>query len=273
MKRRVITLVDLSENFEHVLKFCSDFALATDAALHLIYQIPGLMPAMTDGSSRQSILDAEKNDAQIRLQSLTRRTVATIVERKIHITEKNIGLFLKENMHPDTTDLVVLGMKKTTFLKKWLTGTIITRLIEHLNCSLLALPLEMEPFIPNTLLVSVSNKYPLHVDAMMSLTEQLKMAGTDQLIFVSVAQNQKDVAAAEAFIQPLLETFAPVMASRMEIYIESQPLEALKARKEEHPASFMVVQKGSRSLTDQLFREFFIDELVHDGQIPVIILP
>lgn len=35
----------------------------------------------------------------------------------------------------------------------------------------------------------------------------------------------------------------------------------------------LVVQKGSRLLTDQLFRQFLINELVYEGQTPLIVLP
>ena len=35
----------------------------------------------------------------------------------------------------------------------------------------------------------------------------------------------------------------------------------------------LIVQKGSRLLTDQLFRRFLINELVYEGQTPLIVLP
>lgn len=35
----------------------------------------------------------------------------------------------------------------------------------------------------------------------------------------------------------------------------------------------LIVQKGSRMLTDQLFRKFVVNELVYEGKTPLIILP
>lgn len=35
----------------------------------------------------------------------------------------------------------------------------------------------------------------------------------------------------------------------------------------------LVVQKGSRLFSDHLFRKFMINELVYEGQTPMIVLP
>jgi len=36
---------------------------------------------------------------------------------------------------------------------------------------------------------------------------------------------------------------------------------------------FIVVQRASRMLLDQIFRKFLINDLVYEGNIPLVILP
>jgi len=57
------------------------------------------------------------------------------------------------------------------------------------------------------------------------------------------------------------------------IYEGNNPFEDIKKVINNKIDELLIVQKGSRLLTDQLFRRFLINELVYEGQTPMIVLP
>ncbi|MNE57231.1 hypothetical protein D3C80_1521830 [compost metagenome] len=57
------------------------------------------------------------------------------------------------------------------------------------------------------------------------------------------------------------------------IYEGNNPFDDIKKIINNKNDEMLIVQKGSRHLTDQLFRKFLINELVYEGQTPLIVLP
>src|SRR5690606_10811382 len=67
--------------------------------------------------------------------------------------------------------------------------------------------------------------------------------------------------------------FADRFDTNFEIYEGSNPFEDIKILINNKIDEILIVQKGSRFLNDQLFRRFLINELVYEGQTPLIVLP
>ncbi|MBK7426529.1 MAG: hypothetical protein IPI60_05615 [Saprospiraceae bacterium] len=78
----------------------------------------------------------------------------------------------------------------------------------------------------------------------------------------------------EKELERLTALFKDRFNTSFEIYEGSNPFEDIKKVINNKIDEILIVQKkGSRLLTDQLFRKFLINELVYDAQTPLIVLP
>jgi hypothetical protein len=57
------------------------------------------------------------------------------------------------------------------------------------------------------------------------------------------------------------------------IYEGNNPFNDIKKVINNNNGQMLIVQKGSRLLTDHFFRKFLINELVYEGQTPLVVLP
>lgn len=273
MRRKFFVLLDFSKGFETIIDFSAELASKSDNELHIVHQVPLLVPAMADNKGREQIIQAEKDDAVIKLKSLLRNIPDYSVRKYYHVTDRNIVLHLFEDLKPTPNDIVVVGIKKMSLLQKWLMGTTITKVIEYLTCPLIALPLGLKVYLPKTLLISSSIKYPINKPALRSMTQILHVAGAEKMFFTSVLEDDAEDAITPDYLEGLAAQFKDEISTDKEVYKGTNLLETLKSKADEHHQPIIVLQRGSRSLTDQLFRDFVIDELVHDAQTPLIVLP
>ncbi len=77
----------------------------------------------------------------------------------------------------------------------------------------------------------------------------------------------------EKHLNELKEMFSDKYNTSFAIYEGNNPFSDIKKVVNNKIDEMLIVQKGSRLLTDQLFRRFLINELVYEGQTPLIVLP
>ena len=85
--------------------------------------------------------------------------------------------------------------------------------------------------------------------------------------------SQKRANSVKKYLTDLTLFFADRFDTTFAIYEGSNPFSDIKKVINNKIDEILIVQKGSRLLTDQLFRKFLINELVYEGQTPLIILP
>jgi len=88
-----------------------------------------------------------------------------------------------------------------------------------------------------------------------------------------LAKPNEDTTLIKEKLQTLSETYADRFTTNFAIYEANNRLDGIKGVINNKIDEILIVQKGSRILTDQLFSRFLINELVYEGQTPLIVLP
>ena len=134
------------------------------------------------------------------------------------------------------------------------------------------MPKEIATFSHNRIFVAVSGKYPLNLLALNNFFNFIDSQNTSITFFSLTKPNEKtkDI---EKYLADLTLLFADRFDTTFTIYEGNNPFADIKKVINNKIDEILIVQKGSRLLTDQLFRKFLINELIYEGQTPLIILP
>lgn len=122
----------------------------------------------------------------------------------------------------------------------------------------------------NKLWVGVNPEYPLNKDqlgrVLTAMQTQIK-----QLEFFTILKEDEEATKAEDYLSGLRAEYA-VHEPTIQLYKGDNAFDMLKKRVELTENSFLVLQQGSRSLSEKLFRKFMINELIYSAKTPLIVL-
>lgn len=93
------------------------------------------------------------------------------------------------------------------------------------------------------------------------------------ITFFYLAKLKEDTAGIEVLLNDLAKLFAERYETKTAIYKGRNRISEIKKVINNKEEELLIVQKGSRLLTDHIFRKFLINELVYEGQTPLIVLP
>jgi hypothetical protein len=273
MKTRLLTLLDLTEDPSVVLEFCNFFSKGDSAEVHLMHQVLGVVPALTDVRSRERILEEEKKDAYIKLQTLAKERFALSNYPYLEVTDENIVKFAKSKVSKHSLDFFVVGLKKSSLIKKLLFGTVATQLIDLAENPVLGLPLSGSSELPDYLIVSINYQNPVNLQSLQMAVDVFAERGLKEVLLVSSASDGEEFGTANSYLKTIQGSLKGPIKISAEIFISKDVLQELQHLLLVHEKSIIVVQRGSRNLLDHLFRRFLINDLVHDGQTPLLIIP
>lgn len=265
---RIIVLIDLSDDSENLLRFVFDFASLIKAEVVLVHQILGMVPAIADNESRNEIIRIEKADALASLKALAQS--CNLGVSKFIVSQQPLLHIVNELKSDDYTDWVFTGLKGTGFFKRILLGSTTLSLINDSDCLSVAIPVNKPLIVPRKLFVGVTHKYPINTQQFNKVLSTL-VGHIDSVEFFTFLHDS-DVENAELENLNRLESeFSDYNASVFLIKGEDK-FALLKQHIAASATPFLVLQQGSRTLEDLLFRKFMINELVYSAQIPLIIL-
>ena len=267
-KNRIITLIDFSDNSETLIKFSAEFSGIIDATVVFVHKVPGLSPAMADADIKKQIIELEKEEAQDQLKALTKKHFFR--DGEFLVSEKPILTILEELKNEHYFDWAFVGLQGKGLLKKIFLGSTTLNVIEGSELLTVAIPIQKEIFIPQKLIVAVYYKFPINIAQfnflLSNLSEQIK-----EIEFISVITENDDEDESIKYLLHLTLMYS-------EFHAEMNPFRGEDAFSEitDHMAVnsdvFLVVQQGSRTLSDRLFRKFLINDLVYSNSIPLIVL-
>ncbi|MEX0769657.1 MAG: hypothetical protein WD035_02935, partial [Balneolaceae bacterium] len=88
--------------------------------------------------------------------------------------------------------------------------------------------------------------------------------------FVSIDQSGDEE---DQHIKEYSNKFNGSIATSYKIFKSKNVFEEFKSYTAQKENSFLVLQKGGRSFKDVMLKRFFINRIIHDGSIPLIVLP
>lgn len=266
-KNRIILLIDFSKYTDILCKTALSFVDILNADVVLVHQVSAATPGMASIDSREKIVESAKQEAFYKLTLLSDNFDSSRVG--IRVSEKNILTILEDLADEEYFDWVFAGVKGTGILRKLFIGSTTINVIDNTHLLTVAIPLKEEVAIPRKLIMAVNYKYPFHHqqlhDVLKSLTGTL-----EQVEFVTVVKDEHQ-APYKAYLDEVLDMFKEYKPSSKTFESDdafSEIRDYIRGQKD----TYLVVQQGSRTFADTLFRKFMINELVFAGSIPLIVL-
>ncbi|ELR72045.1 hypothetical protein C900_01910 [Fulvivirga imtechensis AK7] len=272
MRRKLIVLIDFSSYSEPLVKFALNWANELDLDLVFVHQITAIVPAMTDNESRLQIVASEKNDALTRLRLLVQKYNSGKLMPQYQVTDKPLRFYLPHLLADRADDLIMAGLKGTGILKRVFLGSTVAKIIEELDYITVAMPGKISGLIPRHMTIAVNYRYPANENALTSLIG-LMLPSLVKIELISIVTSADDEAEVEAYLKKLQQRLPENITSAYHLYNGKDAFSMVKSHCVTQVDTVLVVQKGSRTLKDHLFRRFFVNELVYDGSIPLIVLP
>lgn len=272
MKKRFIILLDFSDYSGNLIKYACDWSRKINAELHLVHQSIVVAPAFTDNASREQIVLHTNEEALQKLSALAKALIPPTVKVSFSVSESNLQLTLLKLLSEPFDNLIFTGIKGTGLLKKIFLGSVALQVIENIKNIIVAIPKEIDTFSHENFFVAVTEKYTLNI---LELNKFLNFIDkeTSSITFFYLAKPNEKTQSIEIHLRNLCEMFAYKFNTNFAIYEGINPFEDIKKVINNQIDELLIVQKGSRLLTDQLFRKFLINELVYEGQTPLIVLP
>ncbi|HEY8401458.1 MAG TPA: universal stress protein [Cytophagaceae bacterium] len=279
-KTRLIALIDFSLYSHALIELASRWCEIANAELLLVHSTPVLVPAMASQNTKDEVFESEKKEIISKLSKLTGEKVPSAVKVDYLVTNKDLLDILPEIVNQnDYNDFLLVGVKGTGMLKKILIGSTATKIIEELNYPTIALPSKLCAtqdnkcnLLPEKLIVALSYKFPLNEAAFANFLTTYK-GSIKKVEFMSVIQSDETEEMAGQYLNTLSEKYKNQVPVSYKIFNGKDVYNEIKEYVSREKDTLLVVQKGSRSLKDQLFREFLINRIVHDGSMPLVIIP
>ena len=131
-------------------------------------------------------------------------------------------------------------------------------------------PTDTKMNLPIKLLVGVHPNYPLNRKQLNTVLKALEN-NLEKIEFFTILKETEDEQPTKDYLLKIQSEYKSIK-SEIQIYRGDDATSALRDRMKQSHSSFLVLQQGSRSLTDKLFRKFTINELVYRAQTPLIVL-
>ncbi|MBZ9729036.1 universal stress protein [Salegentibacter sp. JZCK2] len=266
-RNRILVLVDFSENSKNLIDFSVGLSETLNAKVMFIHQVPGIVPGMTDFESRHKIIEAEKNDAREKLYEITPDRFKN--DQHFLISEKNIITILNELKTENYDDWVLAGLKGTGFLKRLFIGSTTLSIVDKSDSLTIAVPVKEKITLPTKLAIGVNKKFPLNKTQFETVLSGLKEQ-ISEIKFFTILEENDDKTEAEIYLEQIKEEYKSFNTTSE--LLNGDTYTRLVDSVGKNNDTFLLLQQGSRSLQDSIFRKFMINELVYNGDTPLIVL-
>ncbi|QCR21407.1 universal stress protein [Pontibacter sp. SGAir0037] len=272
MDKRFIVLIDFSDYSDNMVRYAYNWSRQAEAKLLLLHQVAVVAPAMADSTTRASIAMHARTRAFQKLKALIHSNVPDNEEVQLSVVETDLKYTLAKLVAEPYDQLIFLSLKGTGLLKQLFMGSVAIDVIENANALVAAIPKNIPYFSPRKLFIAVSDKHPLNISALEKLMQFIP-GHVDMIIFFHLAKGNEDTASVAEELEKLSWRFSAICPTQHAIYHDKNAFEDMRAMVLNKNEELLVLQKGSRLFVDQLFRKFLVNELVYQGEIPLLVLP
>ncbi|HMP99942.1 MAG TPA: universal stress protein [Cyclobacteriaceae bacterium] len=272
MLNRLIVLIDFSEATHSIIALAAKWSNLLQAEVLLLHQVPGLAPVLTEQEVKNQIIENEIKEAQDKLKHLAEDAFADDTIFYTQASAKNLTESLSALVEKSHRNLILLGLKETGLMKKIFFGSVATKIIEDVNNTCVAVPAHASNLEPESLSIAVHHKFPLNQTALNQLLE-IFSGCIKEIEFISLIKSPDEEAETKQYLKQLAEEYHKKIQTSYHLFKGADVGAELKNYMQHKPKSILVLQKGTRKLNDNLLRRFTVHDLVHDGSMPLIIMP
>jgi nucleotide-binding universal stress UspA family protein len=272
MGKRFIILIDFSVQSSGLIQYAHSWACQVGASLLLLHRIEAVPPVRADEATRDVHASRLMLDAAERLEQLSRTLLPGFAAVSHKVVLDTLVTAVTALLSEPYDNLVVVGLKSSAALRKILIGSETVRLVNHTNGILVAIPHAVTHFSPSRVFVAVSTEFALNRDAFERALGFLG-EGIEALTFFYLSGPDEQPDAVIRLLDTLAAEYSQKYPVHTAIYHGEHRNEQIKLVINNQIEEILIVQRGSRMLTDKLFRTFTINELVHEGRTPLMVLP
>lgn len=267
---RIYALIDFSAYAPVLVRYAHTLSQAWRCEVTFVHQTITAVPALADDDSKQHIMLVQQREALDRLKALV-STEVLMLHAHFQVTDKELVQWLLDLDHVQYHNWVLTGLKGTGTLQQIFVGSTTNQIIEHTDLPVIALPLLRQVAYPKKIALGMHHKHPINMPVCRQMLEHLRIH-SPYLTFFTIITKEEEEAAATTYLREVAAAF-PEWEINTRVYRGVQPMEQMKAMMLAQPHTVLMLQQGARSLTDLLFRRFMINDLVYDGNIPLIVIP
>lgn len=272
MKKRFIVLIDFSKGSSNLLSYAYDWSKQNNAELLLVHQLIVIFPSFTDNVSRESLSQHAQQESLNKMKELAKATLPTTDKVSYLVSENHIKRMLMDLANEDFENIIFVGSKEVGLIKKMFFDSMAIQVIENTKNIVVAMPKEIDSFSHERIFVAVTDKHPINILELNNFFRFLDKSKT-QITFFYLGKPDEEIDEIEKQLKDLTKLFAERYHTGYAIYEGRDALTDIKKVINNKIDEILIVQKGSRLLTDQIFRRFLINELVNEGQTPLVVLP
>ena len=272
MKKRFIVLIDFSTESANLLRYAFDWSKQIHAEIVLVYQKIVMAPSLVDNKTREDLASHAREEAIGKLKKLAQETVSNTDKISYFVSEDHLQNMLEKLLEQDFEDLIFVSSKEVGGLRRLFVENTAIQVIDNSKNIVVAMPNDMDAFSHEKIFVAVTDKFPLNVVELNNFLRFIDKSKTS-ITFFYLAKPGEETIEMEKLLKDLIKLFSERYHTGYAIYEGRHALTDIKKVINNKIDELLVVQKGSRLLTDQLFRKFLINELVNEGQTPLIVLP
>lgn len=272
MRKRFILLIDFSEYSSHLISYAADWSKECNAEMVLLHETAVAAPALADVETKQQIVEDHNDEALQKLKALAQEHINSPVRLSYVVSDVPLHFTLPKLLEEAYDNLVFVGIKGTGMLKKLFLGSVALEVIRSTNNIVVAMPNTVDKFSHEKIFVAVNKRKPLNLEQLNHFLQFIDPNNT-HITFFYLAKPTEDTTTIKKQLNELSTNYAERFQTSHAIYEGQNRLEDIKKVINNQIDEILIVQKGSYLLTDQLFRRFLINELVYEGQTPLVVLP
>lgn len=272
MDKRFIILIDFSEGSSNLIKYACHWNQQIDAALVLVHKMTVSMSPMTPNENKMEIIKQTHSKALNNIKELTKDIIPENTKVSYVVSEKDLTHILKELLDEDFDNLILVGLKHKKTVEKIVLGSTVVHLIDNIKNNIVAKPKDLDVSCKEKIFVAVSDKFPLNILALNNFLNFIKQDNTSITFFHISNHNGKEKEVTR-ILQELSDLFSARYKTDYRIYKSKKSVEDIKKIVNNVDNEILVVQRGTRFFTDKLFRKFLVNELIYEGNTPMMVLP
>lgn len=271
MRKRFVVLINLLENAASLLSFVSQWALQENAEILIIHETFPLVPVLSEVEHKEEFAANTNKEAIKQIEALIRANTSKKIKANYIVSEVHFQIKLNELLTENYEQIVVAGLKKMSFVDKYLFKDRALQLIENTKAILVAMPFSVNNYSHENIFVAVPDNVTFNLLEFNNFLKFIDPKNTAITFFHLIKPNDSNLEI-EKKLSDLAQLYSKNFKTSFEIYETNNPNRDIKKVINSSINEILVVQRGSRLLSDQLFRPFLINELVYDGETPLVII-
>ena len=274
MKSKFIVLTDLTEHSSNLIRYAHDWSRRLDNnELILLHKTDFFVSGRIDEEKRDSLIHQAISESTDTLRDHFYSLVPNYPDHvRFKTTMDSLPEALKELEDAKSEQLVFLGLKGTNLFKKILFGTHALDVIHDTTHTIVAIPIDVDTFNPERIIVAVEKENLPNIKALDRLIPLLHPA-QPELNFYLISNSPSEEAEAQFIANHIKENLQHNQTVHFRILFGNTFSEELSKIKERRLKEVLVVQRDKKLSTDGIFRQIELNDLVYEGQTPLIVLP